>query len=681
MARIVTWAANEIQQNLSTRLRDAMSARLRMESRWTQTERVVFNTKGEINSYPGVGYDSDILTSSMDASDNTNTQIGINYVFKNLSYIHSQMASNPPSVVPRPSSNDFEDRRKADAADRVCRHALREYQMQEYVDKATLNTLIYGVGIVKSLWDAEIGDVLEVDEETGEMVMEGDYKISVPTPWAIYIDGDASTMEEVRFIFEKIQLPYEEALFRWPEKKDILQKYRKKAQDSESSISGNKSAIAVSKYDIVELFEYWEKGLPVNGYLGRFCVCSVDGQLITELLPNPERYQKTKKNTSKDIQTFNSGTSVPPVKKIEMAVLPYEILTDLDVPGSVWGKARAEYSINIQDMMNRLDSMSLEQAQAHGVPRLLLPEGSEVADDSITNSPWDIVKYTGNMKPDYMEPSPIPPILPELLARYKTGIDDSFGVNEAMFGQQSREQSGFSMQYATQQGNIIRFRLMNKYHQFCVNLYKSFLRIVTKHWDIPRSIYVIGKEKAFEAMDLKGTDIDGGYDLTIEYGASSSIDPTARREEIITLMPAFEKAGVDQRQIMRMLKLNELDGMYDMLDLATDRQQEIFQEMMSTGMYIPPGDVQDHANMLKHCYYYVMTSEFKYLTDDDKALIIRHIKEREQLEASRQAAGAGVATQAMQPLGGSPPGPLPSSPIQVPPTQGAPGGAPAPLQV
>ncbi len=664
MARIVTWAPHEIRENLAQRLRDAMNARMRMEYRWAQTERILFNTKGEINSYPGVGYDSDVFSAAMDGVNNSDDQIGINYVFKNLSYIHSQLASNPPSVVPRPTSNDFEDRRKADAADRLCRHALREYQLQEKVDLATLNTLTYGTGFIKTRWDSDIGDVLEVNEETGDLVMEGDYRLTVPSPWSMYMDSDASSQDDIRFVFEKIQIPYEEAAFRWPDKLETIKKYRKKQHDPEGTGSMMKSAIQQPKYDIVELYEYWEKGLPVNGYLGRFCICGIDGELITELLPNPERYQRTRKNTAKDQMAFASGQVTQVARKLEIAVLPYEILTDIDVPGSIWGKARAEYSINIQDMLNRLDGMSLEQAQAHGVPRLILPEGCEIADDSITNSTWDIIKHAGNMPPKYMEPSPIPPIIPELLARYKMGIDDSFGINEAMMGQQSRETSGFSMQYSVAQGNIIRFRLMNKYHQFCVNLYKSFLRIVTKHWDIPRSIYVLGKEKAFEAMDLKGMDVDGGYDLTVEYGASSSIDPTTRREEILTLFPALEKAGVDYRQLVRMLKLNELDGMYDMLDLATDRQQEIFKEMISTGMYIPPAELQDHANMLKHAYYYIMTSEFKYLTDDDKALINRHIKEREQFEASRQAAGMGGVN--MQALGGQPPGPLPSTPIQAP---------------
>ena len=259
----------------------------------------------------------------------------------------------------------------------------------------------------------------------------------------------------------------------------------------------------------------------------------------------------------------------------------------------------------------------------------------------------------------------MPPIVPELMQRYKVGMDDMAGVNESMFGQQSRETSGFSMQYATNQGNMIRRRLFNKYVLFVEEIYNSYLKIINKKWEIPRTIKVLGKEKAFEAVDIKGSDIDGGYDLVVEYGASLSLDPTTRREEILTLMPLFEKAGVEPRQMLNMLKLNELSGMYDTLQLASDRQREIFEEMIAKGIYIPPEELQDHKNMLTFAYYYLMTTEFKYLEDSDKMLIRRHVKDREMLAA--QGAGGAVLGS------GNPPGMPPQGPAGgLPPL---PGGA------
>lgn len=652
MARIIIWNEQEAKKNLSQRLADCFDDRHNLETKWQQNERTLFSTNG--NSDVSNMSDS-VDFFSTGANEGSEDTIGINYAAKNLRFLHAQLSANPPTVVPRPTSNDPEDRRKADAADRLVRHALRDCRLQEVVDRASHNTLVYGTGFTKTIWNTDAGDILEVNEETGEMVMEGDFQITVPNVWDMFIDPDASCWDEVKFVFERVTIPWEEAMFRFPDKKDMLIKYKRSQEkggtDTQDFSSG--SQIRRKKYDVVELYEYWEKGAPYNGYLGRYCICTSTGDLVTKLMPNPERFSPVKDKRNK----VSEG--------VAKAVIPYQIFTDLDIPTQVWGKAVTEYNNVLQDNLNKIDAVSLENLQAHGVARIILPEGSEIADDSITNSPWDIIKITGTQPPHFMAPMPIPQIMPEMMARYKLGIDDMSGINEAMLGQQSRETSGFSMQYATNQGNMIRRRLFNKYVLFVEEIYRSYLKIVRKNWTIPRTIQVLGKEKAFEAMDVKGSDIDSGFDLVVEYGASLSLDPTSRREEIITLMPIFEKAGVEPRQILGMLKLNELSGLYDALELAKDRQREIFEEMIATGMYIAPEELQDHKNMLSFSYYYLMTTEFKYLEEGDKALVRRHVKEREQLAA------AGIAAPA---LGGpAGPGPLPSAAPAVPGTQ-LPGG-------
>jgi hypothetical protein len=262
--------------------------------------------------------------------------------------------------------------------------------------------------------------------------------------------------------------------------------------------------------------------------------------------------------------------------------------------------------------------------------------------------------------------------MPDMTAarnNYIMGINEVSGVNEAMFGQQSREQSGASMQYATNQGNMIRRRLFNKYVLAVESLYKSILNLVRKHWTLNRTINVLGKEKALEAVDIKGADIDGGYDVIGEYGVTLSLDPVTRREEILTLQPLFEKAGVPVRKALEMLKLNELEGMYDKLDLAGARQKEIFDEMIATGMYIVPKKFRDHENMIAWALDYFMSQEFNSLTPEVQALCERHIEERAQVAAQEQGGGqpAGVATPA-----NASPGPLPSQPAgEVPAPAGA----------
>lgn len=641
MARLVVWSADETKRELAKRLSHAIDDRRETSYRWEENERTIYNTRGAklSNSNLSLSFDSDLP--SVDGVDQGSGSIGTNYAFKNLRLIHAQLSANPPSVVPRPTSNDPEDRRVADAADRLIRYAIREYKMQEMVDLANLNTLLYGTGFIKTMWDPEDGDILDLNEDTGEITMEGRFHVSVPDPWNIYIDPDATCWDDVRYVYERVMMPFEEACFRFPEKKQLLEQNRRQDKDRyASNDTGSSSSISKNYYDVVELYQYWEKGLPTNGYLGRFCWCLSDGTPLTAIEKNPERYGD--KNS-----------------KISKACLPFHIFTDIDVPNQVWGKSFVEFATSLQDNLNRLDTVILENVQAHGVARIILPEGSEIQDDSITNSPWDIVKITGTQPPHFMEPMPLPAGMSVLRDQMKLGVDDVMGVNEAMFGQQSREQSGFSMQYATNQGNMIRRRLFNKYVLFVESIYNRYLQVVQKQWNIPRTIKVLGKEKAFETVDIKGADIAGGYDIVVEYGASLSLDPTTRREEIITLMPLFEKAGVEAREILKMLKLNELGSLYDRLELAQDRQREVFEEMTSTGVYIAPEELQDHPHMLSYCYYYVMTTEFKYLEPEQRLLIVEHIKAREKLAATVQQAATGQAPgPAPEGLGGGAAGDL-----------------------
>jgi hypothetical protein len=562
---------------------------------------------------------------------------------------------------------------------------MRKYNMQEKIDAATLNCLLYGTGFIKTIWDKDGGDVESFDEATGEVEMTGDITITAPSPYHIYLDPDAECWEEVRWLFEARWISYEDACAMWPEKKEILKTIREEsgtgtdvARQTGDTVYGYGQANR-AKFDAVKVWEYWEKGLPSNGMLGRYCVCTQSGDILDELRPNPFRFE----DPEQDVEGNKKTTTT--------AGLPYHIITDVDVPHEVWGKSFTEFEAPLQTILNRIDSMYLENLQAHGVARLILPEGAEIMDDAITNSPWDIIKIAGHGNMNnihFAAPMQLPPAMSEYRDRIKVGIDDLAGVNESMFGQQSREQSGFSMQYATNQGNMIRRRLFNKYVLFVESTYKAYLNLVRKHWTVPRTIQVLGKENAFLTMDIEGSDIDGGFDLVVEYGTSLSLDPMTRREEIMTLQPLFKEAGVPTRQLLGMLKLSELGPLYDMMKLAETRQREIFEKIIATGRQVEPEKYQDHKGMLAYALRYVMTTEFNQLEDDEKELIREHIDLRRQQEVEETQVpqqpgapgpspdGAGPAAAGGMPGAGAPAAPGPEGENPLAALMG--GGAPAP---
>lgn len=660
MPRILNYSSEEWSKELSKKLKYARNQRERLQDEWNTCEATIMNSAGELSkSSAGLDWSS---SSEGEVADGSDSDIGINYAFKNFRFIHSQLCANPPTVIPRPTSSDMSDRRKADAADRLIRHGMRTYTLPEVFAQLSYYALEFGTGFIKTIWDPEAGMPIDYDEKSGEVTMEGDISFTAVSPRSIFLDPDATRWSEVKYVIECQYVPFEEAMYRWgtnAQMVDLLKRYRKEQsgyRDDDSAPQEFDTPFKTQPYDVVEVYQYWEKGLVYNGMLGRFCYFLPGGELLTPMAPNPFRFSAPKdRGLDLPENQFKKQPEGPAVAR-----LPYHILTDIDIGGSVWGRSFLTYEAPLQSVYNRALSSILDCVQAHGVTRVLLPEGAEIDDKAITNSPWDIVRYSGNQQPSFMEPMPLPAGITDLLALVKQGGDDMAAVNENMFGQQSREQSGFSMQYATNQGNLIRRRLFDKYVAVVESVYKAYLDLIRKHWQTPRTVSVLGKEKAFEATDIAGADIAGGFDLVVEYGASLSLDPTSRRQELMQLYPVFRAAAQGDaaaKKLLARMRLNELEGMYDGEQLAADRQREIFEEMIATDVYIAPGESEDDQGMLAWAADYRMSAEFKYLTEPHKLLVLRHIRERGARVA--QAVGQGASSQATP---GGAPGELPAVP-------------------
>jgi hypothetical protein len=678
--KLQTWDDGQTKVEVQKRFKNCQESRVHQEDRWIKNERSVYSSSGSggmsglntsLESSFGVG---------MPGPDGSGADMNVAYTFRNFRFIHAQMSSNPPSVVMRPTSSDQEDHRKADAADRIVRWAIRHYQMQEKVDQLSLHCLLYGTGALKTIWDATKGDIIDFDQETEELTLEGDVSLTVPFIWNLFLDPDAKSISDIKFVIERVYMDFAEAVVRWPDKQDILKKARVEKKSGQTQ--GRDSQLDNNHYNSVELLEYWETGLASNGYLGRFCITTAEGDVVQSTRPSPFRFKRAGAVSKIEAMDISDDEKEARIAKIpEQARLPYHILTEIDVPNMAWGRSFIEYTSGLQDNLNRLDSARLDNLQAHSVARLIVPESAEIADDGLSNSPWDVTKIAGNQPPYFMSAPQMMPDMTPMRQDMVSGINDVSGMNESMFGQQSREQAAAAMQYATNQGNTIRRRLFNKYVLVVESIFGiGILNLIRKHWTTERTINVLGKEKALEAIDLKGADIDGGYDVVGEYGVSLSLDPITRRQEIMQMQPMFEKAGVPPRTILRMAKLSELEGLYDKTDMAGARQKEIFDVMIATGNYIPPKKYRDHENMIAWALDYFMTSEYEMLDSDTQNLCEHHIEERGTLAAQESGGAPTTPVGSPGPAGAGAPPPPPGTPVQAGPVPADTGGpAPGPV--
>ncbi len=627
----------------------------------------------------------------------TDPSTGINLALKNVRLLHSQLSANPPTCVPRPSTSDQEDRRAAKGADRVIRHSLRAYGLQEKVDMVTLPTLIRGIGILKVWQNPAKGEILRVSRDGRHLLLQGDIDTKTVSQKHWFPDPKAKSDDAVRYCFEEVELTREEFLVLFPQHRNCLRRRHSgygaalnpieefdPSQTLNSTASGSLDGGGApdAESEAITVVEYWESGLPTNGYAGRFGVMLDDGYLLQAPVNSPHSFRP--RLTLADIEARRDKGRLP--RKPPKARLPYIWLTDIDVPDTIWGKSAVEFAEPLQDLANRLASTTLMNLQAHSVMRVLVEDGAQITKSSWSNDPFVTVGFTRKnptvAAPTFMQPGRLPAEHAQLQQYAERGVSDMFGTNESMFGVQSREQSGYSMSYAVNQANLIRRRLFNKYVLFVEALYQTILDLAIKHWKAPRTIQVLGREKAYELESLRGADIVGGYSLVVEYGTSLSLDPATRRDEILRLRDVLKSGGVSDRTILGMMRLGELDSLADAVELSDDRAREVVEFIAENELQVLPMFAEDHEGMLAYLLFYVMTREFRDLTGKAQDLVREHVrlrfqqmnKDKAEMAGAPPAAvggGAPAPGQGAPPLAGLPAvGPLPTGPASeaLPPT-------------
>lgn len=616
LLKITPWNKEKAKKELKKRLDLAMKVReKKFERQWKYNEDVLFSSSYN-NNDTGI---ADVYDALRKGFNNDIDGMQINYSFKYLRFIHAQMSANPPSVIPVPTSTEYKDRRTARVADAFIQHARRKLEVQEMVDLTTLQTITYGTGFTKCYYDPYAGESWEFNEETNELLMQGDIAIKPILLWDIWVDYNATMWDEVEWIFERHLMDYDEAVAKFPDSKEQLDKIKGNAKDDEK----DKEVLV----NLVEIFEYTEKAIPINGMDGRNILCLRDGSLLSEIKPNPHPSGK----------------------------LPYKILTDVDVPGEVYGKTFIDYIVQLQDILNRMDSTVLDNVRNHAVARMVLTDGAMLSEDDVSDDSVEVITIKGGTgeRPHFIPPPTLMPDLFRLRQQIELGMESLAGVNESMMGQVKREMSGYSLQTAINAGNLVRRRLFNKYEKYVKEVYMDYLENVQKHYTDSRKLLITGEEEAMSVAYYSSADLSGGYDLKVDYGTSFSLDPASRREEIMQLREVFKEAGTQGKGILKLLRLNEVNVAFDMAEAAERRQLEIFDEMIAkyeqSGILIniAPEKNEEHAGMLETAKEFRMSMTFKLLPQELRNAIDAHIDARMQMVAdlaspAPAAAGATI---------------------------------------
>lgn len=651
MLKVIQWDQRQIKKKLSDKLSDAKLYRKRCtEGKWKENEITVFEPGGMHNSndFDMASFDIDsAIQSVFDVDVNVPD---VNYVYRHVKFLHSQLIANPPIVQPRPNSTDVADKRSAEAADALIHYAMRQYKLKNAFELSCLNTMVYGLGWIKTIWDETKGRILDFDDSKGVLKVEGDMSMKSKSVWDIWVQPSKESWTDVEWVFERVWYSDDELDFHFTPKqvKLIKKEADRKNQQSDSRSYADKfrtgDDFKEAEYGV---YWYWEKGLPMNGYLGRYIACLGDGTPINEMEVNPHRFIPT------EVREEKLNGDLEEADLYSIARLPFHPLEGDKVSGQFYPNTFVSYEKAIQDMINKLDHLTMENIEAQGAIVQVVSEASGVDETSINDGgPWQVMRVSNIQEaPKFITAGGQMPDIQAFRDKLKAAGEDMAALNESMFGQQSREQSAMAMEYAVSQGNLVRRNIFEHYVYQVEAVYKDYLDMVRTHWNTSRTIRVMGKEKAFEAFSIKGASIEGGFDIVVEYGTSMFLDPVLRKQELVQNFAMYQQMGIDPKVLLEGMEMGDAESIHDYIKAWERRQSEVFEQMKANDIYIEPEEMQDHQAMIAYGYKYLSTAEFRDLEEGDKALIRQHIKAREEL-AKATVGGAGTgALQGQAPAG------------------------------
>ena len=644
MIKIVQWPEKQIKTKLEKRLEDAKYYRQRCaEIKWRENEITVFEPGGlHQDESSNTGF-ADIDIALQEAFNTDENVPNVNYVYRHVKFLHSQLIANPPMVQPRPNSSDVSDKRSAECADAAIHYGLRQYKMKQKFERSCLDLFVYGLGWIATEWDATKGGIVSFDEDKGAMKVEGDFHARSINPWDIWVQPSKEAWEDVDWVFERKWYNEEELEFYFKPKAVAL--ITKKGETRHQASNNNRPY--ADRFRLGNQFQekeyavywYWEKGTPLNAYLGRHVACLGDGTPLTEMGTNPHRFIPS------EVREQALNKEIEEAEIYYKARLPFHPLLGDIVSGQFYPNTFVSYEKASQDMINKLDHLTMENIEANGALVLAVSEGSGVNETDVNDGgPWQVQRVSSmNEKPSFITPGGQMPDIQSFREKLKGAGEDMAALNESMFGQQSRETSAMAMEYAVNQGNLVRRNIFDHYTTQTESVWNDYLDIVRTHWTTPKTVRVIGKEKAFDTYSISGANIAGGFDIVVEYGTSAFLDPVLRKQNFIQNFQLYQQAGVDMKVLLDAVELGDEESVHDYIKSWERRQSEIFQIMVAENIYIKPEEMQDHQAMVSYGYKYFATAEFRDLEDKHKKLLHQHIKEREGLAKATMAGSPGGA--------------------------------------
>ena len=517
--------------------------RLEVAKRWRHDEGYEDKWRRMIDLYRGKTY-WDVSGTGLPTD-----RISVNLAFSTINVIGPAVAVNHPKITV--SANREDDADRAIFVEAVVNYLWRHHDYRKPFRRTVKDFLILGHGWLKVGWkfveeerqrseyeieedyataQVEVSDFgYENPELAGDLPTDQQMQDSIPftqmeivedqpfveriSPFDMFIDPEATCMEDAKWVAQRIVRPIEEVRRDKRFRKGVRQNLQ---ADSGLKIRWENDEERDRYSDLVErvtLYEYYD----LDEGLISVCADGADDYLLD---PTPMPY--------------NFGH-------------PFVLLRNYDIPDSFYPMGDLEAIESLQEELNKTRSQMVNHRKRYARKylyheRSFGPEGREALE---SDDDGRFVPVVDENRPlgEVVVPLPQVPLAPEMY-NHSTIIENDVntvsGVSEYARGQMPEiRRTATEASIIADAGNA---RASDKLAmvEICIGeVARHVIQLMQQYMTRDQMVRIIGKDNEKHYIAYTRDDIIGEYDFSVEGGSTQPLNETARRQQAISLMNAL----------------------------------------------------------------------------------------------------------------------------------------------
>ena len=509
----------------------------------------------------------------------------VNHLYDMTETKISQMCRIKPSVDILPTNDEHSDKNAAIAVKHLINHLWYLHNMDSLLQKMQRYTRIFGESYVFIEWDPEQGDLHplyvkardagtdlmlldaegnpELDDSGKPVILDkdvpvkiGDLKYEVEVPWRVFLQRKRK-IEDVDYCF-RIKVKAIEDL-----KKDyphLKQKLKSEKNIKLFNTNDLTEKLLEEETVVIEFFHKNTQYCP-EGYYVKF---TKDVILEKSRLP------------------YSHGG------------LPFERLTDLDVPEHLNGISAYEMIRPVQSMHNNLSTLLAKNIYLTGHAKWVMPRGA-CKIESLGNDST-IVQYQGPTPPQLLQTRPNPPEAYQFREMLKDEMGQIYGVQGVSRGTPPKGiTAGVALQFLNEQEQERATTDVAKHNSLIQSIAKKTIAVAGDYYqpDDGRMLRIVGKDNKYSIRHFDSANLSKDYDIRVQVGSALPESKAGKIQRIIEIMQLKPDLLSNERWI-DLLDLGNSDKMNTLITSAVRAAESENEDMMAGKFVEDPQDYEDH---------------------------------------------------------------------------------------